>query len=51
MYNNHFFVLDCDCDEHGSENITSCDKQTGQCLCKMNYVGRRCDRCLVNYKL
>ena len=34
----------CECDPTGSES-TLCDKYSGQCACKRNVVGRRCDRC------
>ena len=34
----------CECDNTGSES-TLCDKYTGQCPCKKNVDGRRCDRC------
>ena len=34
----------CECDPTGSES-TLCDKYTGECPCKKNVVGRRCDRC------
>jgi laminin beta 1 len=34
----------CECDNTGSES-TLCDKYTGECPCKRNVVGRRCDRC------
>lgn len=36
------FCLECDCDVTGTE---SCDKATGQCLCKPNVIGDRCDAC------
>ncbi|PIK40931.1 putative laminin subunit alpha [Apostichopus japonicus] len=36
----------CDCDRYGSD---SCDRSTGQCTCKPNVVGPRCDRCEANY--
>ncbi|XP_065226738.1 laminin subunit alpha lam-3-like [Planococcus citri] len=39
----------CTCNSIGSESIEVCDKVTGQCSCKMNYVGRTCDRCLDGY--
>uniref|UniRef100_A0A8D3EF14 Laminin, beta 4 n=1 Tax=Scophthalmus maximus TaxID=52904 RepID=A0A8D3EF14_SCOMX len=35
----------CDCDAAGSHGGGLCDAQTGQCHCKENVEGRRCDRC------
>ena len=36
--------VDCDCDPTGSlSNI--CDEFGGQCQCKPNVIGRRCDQC------
>ncbi|XP_072412134.1 laminin subunit alpha-2 isoform X3 [Chiloscyllium punctatum] len=41
----------CDCHVNGSV-AELCDKQTGQCQCKHNVVGRQCDHCLSeNYYL
>lgn len=38
----------CDCDSSGtSEEI--CNKTTGQCLCKENFMFPRCDRCAPGY--
>jgi hypothetical protein len=38
------FCSDCQCDSDGSESAT-CDKFTGQCRCKANRGGLRCDQC------
>lgn len=34
----------CDCLKEGSTS-TICDKKTGQCQCKPNVVGLKCDKC------
>ena len=34
----------CDCLREGSTS-TVCDKKTGQCQCKPNVVGLKCDKC------
>ena len=36
----------CDCDFCGTKE---CDHQTGQCLCRENIVGEKCDRCADNH--
>ncbi|KAI8485487.1 laminin subunit, partial [Branchiostoma belcheri] len=43
--------LPCDCDAMGilDLNYPSCNRNTGQCSCKPNVGGRRCDRCLPGY--
>ena len=38
----------CECDTRGSYN-TSCDRQSGQCYCKPNVMGKRCDTCREGY--
>ncbi|XP_044133567.1 usherin-like [Bufo gargarizans] len=36
----------CDCDEAGTANQSqNCEKLGGQCACKLNVWGRRCDQC------
>ncbi|XP_045894612.1 laminin subunit beta-4 [Micropterus dolomieu] len=37
--------IPCDCDPAGSQGGGLCDALTGQCVCKENVEGRRCDRC------
>ncbi|XP_055926474.1 laminin subunit beta-1-like [Argiope bruennichi] len=48
LYSIGFYVYDkaheCACDPTGSTS-TSCENLGGQCTCKSNVVGRRCDRC------
>lgn len=38
----------CECDPTGSES-SLCDKYSGQCPCKKNVAGRKCDRCAVSH--
>ncbi|XP_012943161.1 laminin subunit alpha isoform X2 [Aplysia californica] len=40
--NNPFGCVDCNCDRGGSQRLT-CDKTSGQCLCKQRVTGKRCD--------
>uniref|UniRef100_A0A0K0EC03 Laminin subunit beta-1 n=2 Tax=Strongyloides stercoralis TaxID=6248 RepID=A0A0K0EC03_STRER len=37
-------ALQCDCDKTGSKS-SICNSNGGQCLCKKNVIGRRCDKC------
>ena len=39
---------DCNCDPNGSEALT-CDAETGQCHCKCNVIGDKCDTCASGY--
>ncbi|XP_063686656.1 laminin subunit gamma-1-like isoform X2 [Bolinopsis microptera] len=39
----------CDCDPDGSNNMYLCDIENGQCDCKPNVVGHRCDSCKPGY--
>ncbi|VDM61018.1 unnamed protein product [Angiostrongylus costaricensis] len=41
-------AFSCDCNARGSESF-SCDEYGGQCKCKPNIIGRRCDRCAPGY--
>lgn len=38
----------CDCDRTGSMDV-ACDTYGGQCRCKPNVIGRRCDRCAAGF--
>lgn len=40
----HQTALECDCDVAGSLSF-ECDAVGGQCQCRPNVVGRRCDQC------
>ncbi|CAL8370158.1 unnamed protein product [Lota lota] len=40
----HDGALSCQCDPQGSVSA-DCEKVGGQCLCKPNVIGRRCDQC------
>ncbi|XP_037540958.1 laminin subunit beta-1 [Nematolebias whitei] len=40
----HDGALPCQCDPQGSVS-GECEKVGGQCLCKPNVIGRRCDQC------
>ncbi|TRY90633.1 hypothetical protein DNTS_003700 [Danionella cerebrum] len=40
----HNGALACQCDPQGSLNA-ECDKVGGQCRCKPNVIGRKCDQC------
>ncbi|XP_023188119.1 laminin subunit beta-2-like [Xiphophorus maculatus] len=42
--NIHDGALPCQCDPQGSIS-GECDKVGGQCRCKANVIGRRCDQC------
>ncbi|KAM3872975.1 laminin subunit beta-4 [Diretmus argenteus] len=37
--------IPCDCDPVGSQGNGLCDPVSGQCVCKENVEGQRCDRC------
>ena len=41
-------VTACECHPHGAIQA-QCDRQYGQCNCRPNVEGRKCDRCLVIY--
>ena len=44
LINNSFNATQkaCDCNTEGTE---SCNKETGQCICKPNVIGNKCDTC------
>lgn len=39
--------LACNCDQYGSLDV-QCDILSGQCPCKENFMGQRCDLCEEN---
>ncbi|XP_064094479.1 laminin subunit alpha-like isoform X2 [Macrobrachium nipponense] len=41
-------ALPCQCDFYGSASF-ECESFGGQCACKPNVIGRRCDRCKTGY--
>ena len=40
-----FFTDNCDCNKEGS-NDTKCDNENGQCSCKSNIFGIKCEKCV-----
>ena len=42
------FAKECLCDNTGSKSLI-CDKYCGQCPCKANVAGRKCDRCAIGF--
>lgn len=50
-------ILACDCDPSGSVGLGECQMEedpvlnlrAGQCICKRNVYGARCDRCKNGY--
>ena len=40
------FVTACECHPHGALQA-QCDRQYGQCSCRPNVEGRKCDHCLI----
>lgn len=40
------FCLACVCDKLGTDH---CDSYTGECICKNNVIGEKCDRCEDNH--
>lgn len=42
------FFIDCNCDLKGTEEGI-CNKATGQCLCREEFTGERCDKCKSGY--
>ncbi|XP_041484164.1 laminin subunit alpha-like isoform X1 [Lytechinus variegatus] len=44
----NYGASECDCDSQGSLSF-NCDELGGQCQCRQNIVGRRCNKCAVGY--
>ena len=43
------FPPGCNCSTVGSNNPEQCERNGGQCSCKMNVIGRTCDACRPDY--
>ena len=43
------FPAGCNCSIVGSNNPEQCERNGGQCSCKMNVIGRTCDACRPDY--
>lgn len=41
--------LPCDCNGHGNQALGICDTQTGECFCKDNTEGLKCEMCNRNF--
>ena len=39
----------CDCNQERSDSVNDCDKENGQCKCKQNVSGRKCDKCAAGF--
>ena len=40
----------CDCKPEGSlNNVPQCDAETGNCDCKNNVEGKKCDKCMAGH--
>lgn len=46
--NKLIFLSECGCDPTGSSSGI-CNNLGGQCICKTNVDGRRCDRCKLGF--
>ena len=44
-----FNISGCGCDKSGTTQNTFCDKSNGQCDCKDNVEGRKCDTCIKGF--
>lgn len=50
IYGSYFTnAFECSCNTMGSINPQVCNVHGGQCNCKKNVYGRKCDRCLPRY--
>ena len=47
MISTKTICLACNCDQYGSLDV-QCDIVSGQCPCKENFMGQRCDLCEEN---
>lgn len=42
-------VSECSCNLLGISDNQGCNKETGECLCKRNVIGRDCNQCIPEY--
>lgn len=42
----YFFFAACICDEFGTDH---CNHESGECVCRRNVIGEKCDRCEVEH--
>lgn len=46
QYHHEHGCVQCDCNLNGTlSRLNECSIEDGQCNCKKNFVGRRCDKC------
>ena len=44
-----FVFVACSCNTYGTHDNQGCNKDTGECTCKRNVVGRDCNQCVPKY--
>lgn len=45
----HQMLTACSCNILGTYGNQGCNKETGECTCKRNVIGRDCNKCLPEY--
>lgn len=50
LFSNLSSLAACQCHTNGSVSDV-CNKETGQCQCRENVVGRQCDECVVSISI